>query len=226
MFFFRGGDKDSYELQQQPSPEPRQRLLSDDPEDTSTTTYNQSPPSPSWLPEWLSPSRQHRYARVGASPAAARRTRRRIIRRSLSCCLTSTMYIFIILIVVATVFFPSYTHLPPHYRDLRNRALASDKPGRANVWNEKIFIATTMYDPDGKLLGGQWAENVFALIDLIGPENVYLSLYENDPDPGAAEAMVSFEKRLKCMSNLAIRAVSPLFFFFLFLIDLTLHSAC
>jgi hypothetical protein len=86
------------------------------------------------------------------------------------------------LLVFAYLFIPSYTHLPEHYQALKRRCLSSNESGRGNVHNEKVFIASTLYDPGGQLLKGPWGKAVADLIDLLGPDNVYLSIYENDAD--------------------------------------------
>ncbi|KAF2150568.1 glycosyltransferase family 69 protein [Myriangium duriaei CBS 260.36] len=100
------------------------------------------------------------------------------------------------------VFFPSYTRPPQHYNDLQKRAFASDEPGRANVNNEKIFIAASVYDNDGALLSGDWGKAVAGLVQLLGPQNVFLSIYENDASAKAAEALTAFAKRITCESKI------------------------
>lgn len=40
---------------------------------------------------------------------------------------------------------------------MRQRAIFD---GAANVNNEKVFIAASLYDPEGALLGGEWAKSV------------------------------------------------------------------
>lgn len=86
-----------------------------------------------------------------------RQSRRR--ERFLRCgCWTSVVLIFVvaILVVFTAAFRPSYTRFPDHYRMLRKRCLESKEPGRGNINNEKIFIAATLYDPDGLLVEGDW----------------------------------------------------------------------
>jgi len=81
---------------------------------------------------------------------------------------------------------------------LKERALASQEPGRANIHNQKVFIAASLYDKEGKLLGGDWAENVLGLIELLGPQNSFLSIYVNDSGPEAKAALEDLEKRVPC----------------------------
>jgi hypothetical protein len=68
------------------------------------------------------------------------------------------------------------------------------------VNNEKIFIATALYDPRGALLGGDWGKAVLGLVELLGPENVHLSVYENDADAAANAALARFKDKLRCKS--------------------------
>ena len=104
----------------------------------------------------------------------------------------------------AGTFFPSYSHPPPHYRDLAERATTSAEPGRANPLNEKIFIAASIYDPSGELLSGAWARAVLNLVDILGPDNVFVSIYENDPDVLAREAAADLKGRLTCTYLLSL----------------------
>jgi hypothetical protein len=105
------------------------------------------------------------------------------------------------IILVGSTFFPSYTVLPPHYAELRDRVTLSN--GRAgNVGNKKIFIAASLYDPGGKLAGGQWAENVLRLIDMLGHENTYLSIYENDSGFEGKIALGELAERVPCSHTL------------------------
>ena len=65
----------------------------------------------------------------------------------------------------------------------------STAPGRGNPRHEKVFIAASLYDPDGELALGQWGSRVLELIDLLGPDNVFLSIYENDSGTGGEIAL-------------------------------------
>ncbi|OCT49631.1 hypothetical protein CLCR_07022 [Cladophialophora carrionii] len=102
------------------------------------------------------------------------------------------------IVIVGGIFFPGYTHLPPHYQALRERALASQEPGRVNIHNQKVFIAASIYDKGGKLLSGNWAQNVLDLIELLGSQNAFLSIYVNDSGPEAKEALKALEQRVPC----------------------------
>ncbi|KAF2126244.1 glycosyltransferase family 69 protein [Dothidotthia symphoricarpi CBS 119687] len=106
------------------------------------------------------------------------------------------------LVLVAAIFFPSYTTLPTHYEDLRQRALASDVPGRANPHSEKIFISSSLYETEGQLTSGTWASAVLELIDLLGPDNVHLSIYEDNADAVTKKSLVDLKKRVTCNSTI------------------------
>ena len=106
------------------------------------------------------------------------------------------------IVIVGGVFFPGYTHLPPHYQILRERALASQEPGRVNIHNQKVFIAASLYDKGGMLLGEDWAQNVLDLIELVGPKNAFLSIFVNDSGPEAKKAMENLKQRVPCEHEL------------------------
>ena len=112
----------------------------------------------------------------------------------------------LVLVVVIGIFFPSYTHLPAHYKDLRKRVEKSWIPGSANPGQEKIFIAASIYDPGGDLARGDWAKNILNLITILGPHNVYLSIYENDSGDEAMEALAELETKVQCNHTLISEA--------------------
>lgn len=127
-------------------------------------------------------------------------------------------YLCVFLVLVAGIFFPSYTHLPAHYQELRERALASNAPGRANVHDQKVFIAASIYEHAGELTSGAWGKSVLELVDLLGPQNVHLSIYENDADQSTKESLRVLEKKtpsrsgpsLPCSPLLTTQATPPL----------------
>ena len=75
-----------------------------------------------------------------------------------------------LLIVFTAVFRPSYTYPPEHYQILETKCKESQKLGRGNVNNEKIFIAASLYDHNGLLLSGEWGTAIEGLVELLGPE--------------------------------------------------------
>ncbi|KAM3416682.1 hypothetical protein BST61_g8273 [Cercospora zeina] len=82
------------------------------------------------------------------------------------------------------------------YQELRDRVLQHGQS--ANVYNEKVFIAASIYDKEGEVVSGEWGHSVLDLISILGPQNVFLSLYENDPDPMAKAALEAFSRNLTC----------------------------
>lgn len=107
-----------------------------------------------------------------------------------------SLVVFIVLLVAAL--YPSYSHPPHHYNILRARALMSTNPGRVNIHHEKIFIASSIYDKQGQLAAGPWAQGLLDLVDLLGPANVFLSVFEDDPDSLARTSLEHFSERVKC----------------------------
>ena len=106
---------------------------------------------------------------------------------------------FTTLLIIATyILRPSYTRPPGHYRILEKRCRESKEPGRGNVNNEKIFIAASLYDPGGRLVGGDWGNAVLELVDLLGAQNVHLSVYENDADLPAKAALQGLQQKVTC----------------------------
>ncbi|KAL4806435.1 cryptococcal mannosyltransferase 1-domain-containing protein [Aspergillus unguis] len=102
------------------------------------------------------------------------------------------------LLFLATTFFPSYSRPPTHYNALRDAVYDSKKPGRGNPRNEKIYIAASLYDRRGDIAGGQWGQDVLHLIELLGAENVYLSIYENNSGSAGAGALHDLEAKAPC----------------------------
>ncbi|KIV95893.1 hypothetical protein PV10_03494 [Exophiala mesophila] len=153
----------------------------------------------SLTPTWL-----RKQPRTRRSTAKSRRSPRlrtcslRSFYRKLACLVYAFIITIITLLVVGGTFYPSYTHLPPHYASLRQRVQASDDPGRANLQNEKIFIAASIFDKGGKLSGGPWADNVLELIQLLGPSNTFLSIYVNDAGLEAKASLNTLRDRVPC----------------------------
>ncbi|KAF2106945.1 cryptococcal mannosyltransferase 1-domain-containing protein [Lophiotrema nucula] len=130
------------------------------------------------------------------------RRRKRSLLRLLYFCIFSIPFICLFLVVFFSLFLPSYTHRPPQYNELRRRSLLKTTPGRANIHNEKVFIAASIYEANGTLTSGAWGQSVLDLVDLLGPENVYLSIYENDPDPLTKRSLDELRKRTPCNSSI------------------------
>lgn len=134
-------------------------------------------------------------------------------RRRLRCCNRALIRLFVNLaytvlaivisaLIVAGVLFPSYTALPPHYEQLREQATSSSEAGSGNPNQQKVFIASSLYDPKGELAGGRWAQSVLQLIHLLGPENSYLSIYENDSGEPGRQALDQLRDATTCNHTL------------------------
>ena len=106
--------------------------------------------------------------------------------------------ILAIIIAFTAIFRPSYTHPPARYRELKELVKSSDKIGRANPLNQKIFITASIYDRSGSLLSGWWGKSVLDLIDLLGHDNVFVSIYENDSGKLGESALQHFSSKLPC----------------------------
>ena len=75
---------------------------------------------------------------------------------------------------------------------------SSNTIGRANPLNQKIFITASIYDKSGNLLNGWWGQSLVNLIDLLGHDNVFVSIYENDSGKIGKAALDLFKSRLPC----------------------------
>lgn len=104
----------------------------------------------------------------------------------------------LVLICLTGLFWPSYTHLPPHYKTLRNQVQSSGFPGRGNIDNQKIFIAAVLYDPEGTIANGRWGDAILQLIELLGEQNVFLSIYENNSGQEGENALQALADRVTC----------------------------
>lgn len=62
---------------------------------------------------------------------------------------------------------------------------------------------------DGSITG-QWGESLLELIDLIGNDNVFLSIYENDSGTKGEQALIGLQKRLRCRSKVVNDAHVPM----------------
>ncbi|OOF99133.1 glycosyltransferase family 69 protein [Aspergillus carbonarius ITEM 5010] len=132
--------------------------------------------------------------------AVRRRIRRCIFKSSLTVrgIVTFLICTLLGLITFTFAFWPSYTHLPPHYRALRAAVQHSTAPGRGNPYNSTVFIAVSLYDKSGILAGGAWGQSLLDLIDMLGPDRVHLSIYENDSGPAGEEALQQLADRVPC----------------------------
>lgn len=156
---------------------------------------------PKWWP--IRPRRQRHDSKV-VKPAHLhfhRPRRRRYLCFRLCRVFSHVPYILLSFILICGLFFPSYSNPPQRYADLRNRVESSGVGGTANLNNEKIFIAASLYDKEGGLLSGEWGQSVRRLVDILGHDNVFVSIYEDDPDVKSKEAMREFHDSLPCESS-------------------------
>lgn len=125
-----------------------------------------------------------------------------------------TKYVFLTLIcvvVITPIFFSSYTHPPAHYKELARRCTPTIRtddgslqpiPGCANPQNEKVFISAILFDKSGHLAGGLWGRQLVQLVRLLGPDNVYLSVYENDSGARGKAALESLKEKVGCRHSI------------------------
>ena len=164
---------------------------------------NHNSPSFSWylrLSVWICAQLPPRPTRIFYSKISSSRKSRRLLLRAVFWLLVTTPCLIISLIAFTAALNPSYTHPPDHYKVLQKKCQGPKQLGRGNINNEKIFIAATLYDVEGALVDGNWGSAVLELVNLLGPDNVHLSVYENDPDAGAKASLESLAKDLSCKS--------------------------
>ena len=108
-----------------------------------------------------------------------------------------TIGFLILYSIIDAILFPSYNSPPKPFLELKETVRASSSPGRGNPRSEKVFIASNIINAD--LVRGDWGSSVLELIDYLGPDNVFISVYENDAGPDVADALEEFARKLKCM---------------------------
>jgi len=91
--------------------------------------------------------------------------------------------VLITLVILTPVLIPSYTYRPAHYTG-------------TNPNNEKVFIAANIVDEH--LIRGAWGESLLELIDILGEDNVFISIYENDSGPGTKAALIELGQKIMC----------------------------
>ncbi|MCJ1399103.1 hypothetical protein MMC11_002305 [Xylographa trunciseda] len=67
-----------------------------------------------------------------------------------------------------------------------------------------------LYDSHGYLASGLWGQAILDLIDLLGHENVFLSIYENDSGEEGAAALNDFKTRVRCDHEIVSDSHVPL----------------
>lgn len=136
---------------------------------------------------------------------------RRSKRRCLGLALKLTLAFIFALFAFTPIFAPSYLHPPAHYQQLARQCDERQKSatgegaqnlnGCANPFHENVFISVSLYDKDGNLADGQWGQALIDLIHLIGPNNVFVSIYENDSGKAGATALDRLRRRLPSRSS-------------------------
>ncbi|OOQ88772.1 hypothetical protein PEBR_11390 [Penicillium brasilianum] len=108
----------------------------------------------------------------------------------------------LVLICLTAIFWPSYAHPPSHYQTLRDRVQKSESHGRGNIENENVFIAAVLYDPEGMIANGKWGHALLRLIELLGEQNVFLSIYENNSGPEGDDALQTLADQVTCNKSI------------------------
>jgi len=112
---------------------------------------------------------------------------------------------------MVTVFsLPSFVNPPEHYQDLRKRSIETVELGRGNPAHEKVFIAVILHDPEGDLMSGSYSQHILDLIDLLGPDNVFLSVYESDSGELGEAALDEFRSKVTCDHEVVAEPIQPL----------------
>jgi hypothetical protein len=140
-------------------------------------------------------------------PLGWRKRRKGVCRVSgavrLLICAYNAVVILLVLFAIRTVFdaafFPSYWTLPAHYVEFEKRLHAGPSTGKGNPTGQKIFIASNIIQHDK--IRGAWGKSLLKLVDYLGPENVFVSIYENDSGPEAPKALAWLRSQLPCESH-------------------------
>lgn len=98
--------------------------------------------------------------------------------------------------IVLAIFYPLYTSLPPHYKALNKYINHYSQNGRGNLHNQKVFIAANIVNAD--MIDGPWGDSIKELIELLGPQNSFLSIYENDSGERTSEALNNLRDDIAC----------------------------
>lgn len=129
-----------------------------------------------------------------------RRDKRCLSKKLCSWAVTATL-LGVLLSIVNGILRPSYMNHPAHYKVLTDRIQHSNASGRGNPNAEKIFIAANIIQED--LIRDSWGPNLIELIEILGPNNVFVSIYENDSGKGSRDALLYLHDKLPCKSTRA-----------------------
>jgi hypothetical protein len=91
---------------------------------------------------------------------------------------------------------PSYANPPPQHKILEQRVASYIASGRGNVNHENIFVGANIINEE--LIRGPWGSSVLELVDILGEENVFVSIYENNSANGTRDVLEAFQRKLPC----------------------------
>ncbi|KAF2813561.1 uncharacterized protein BDZ99DRAFT_507466 [Mytilinidion resinicola] len=95
---------------------------------------------------------------------------------------------------------PSYVSPPKYHRQLASQIQESLKSSRGNKHGKNVFIAANIVNED--LIRGSRGENLLQLVGIVGPENVFVSIYENDAGDRTRDALMDLRDKLPCNTSI------------------------
>lgn len=115
-------------------------------------------------------------------------SRKRSIRNLILQLLITYTIVLFLPVTFFTIFLPSpYSRYPDHYHD---HSTTTATEGSGNPTSEKVFIED--------LIRGKWGDSVRELVHLLGRQNSFISIYENDSGPGTKAALRELREALSC----------------------------
>ncbi|EFQ98325.1 hypothetical protein MGYG_01358 [Nannizzia gypsea CBS 118893] len=160
---------------------------------------------------WAEKTGHSLLAAIGCCPtrraAAGSRSRQARTHRLLRL-LGFLAWLFAVVSVAESLLWPPYQTPPEHYAGLRERILGSTQPGRGNPDGQKVFIASNIVQEG--MIGGPWGRSLLELVDILGEDNVFVSVYENDSGPGTQDALRELAAQLPCNSSIVSGEHVPL----------------
>ncbi|CAF1222566.1 unnamed protein product [Adineta ricciae] len=72
----------------------------------------------------------------------------------------------------------------------------------------RVFIAINLYQSQSLLEDGSWTCTLMELIDQLGPNNVYLSIFENNSTDATPHLLRQIEKQLKCEHTIVTTTIN------------------
>lgn len=149
--------------------------------------------------------RLNRLRRLVSGVYLRRRSKGHVLLLVLKC-LAALVFL---LAVFTPLLAPSYLRPPAHYgalashcRQQQDDGSVESLDGCANPRREKVFVCASLYDKAGHLAGGRWGAAVLELIHILGPDNVFLSIYENNSGGDGATALEHLRQQVPCRSQI------------------------